>query len=125
MRTAPAVVTRRFAAHPGSAAAARNFVATIVREIGCEPSDAGLLASELATNAIVHAESHFEVQVEPRGGDTVRVAGVNHAPGMLPVFREASTDGGRGLVLLDRLANAWGFERRQERKAVWFELQLS
>jgi anti-sigma regulatory factor (Ser/Thr protein kinase) len=116
--------TRRFAPHPESAAAARDFVTRAVRAIGCESSEAALLTSELATNAIVHAQTHFDVNVERRGEGTVRVAIVNHAPEMLPVFREPSAEGGRGLVLVDRLATAWGFERREDRKAMWFELSV-
>ena len=90
-------------------------------EVGADPSAAELLASELATNAVVHAQSPFEIRVG-RNPSTLRVEVVNDRPELLPTRKPASEDGGRGLAILEALAAAWGTESLPERKAVWFEL---
>jgi anti-sigma regulatory factor (Ser/Thr protein kinase) len=107
-----------------SAAAARRFV---VAELAAEPPDvrdaAALLASELVTNAVLHANTDFEVSVT-RSPRTLRVE-VSDESDRPPVLRnyglEAAT--GRGLRLVDRLASSWGVERRGFGKSVWFELE--
>jgi anti-sigma regulatory factor (Ser/Thr protein kinase) len=108
---------------PESAKAARDFVR------GCLPGGAGgpgdvvaLLASELATNAIVHARSNFVVWVEV-GPHCVRV-GVEDASPALPVIRpdgHADT-GGRGLAIIDALADRWGAESTPKGKRTWFQI---
>jgi anti-sigma regulatory factor (Ser/Thr protein kinase) len=44
--------------------AARQFVMGTVADWGLAPEDAGLVATELATNALVHARSPFVVAVD-------------------------------------------------------------
>lgn len=44
-------------------------------------------------------------------------------PGARRVVAEASS--GRGLLLMEMLADAWGVEPRGEGKSVWFELYES
>jgi anti-sigma regulatory factor (Ser/Thr protein kinase) len=113
---------RRFAPSPESAAEARQFVGSAVQGTSVDRANALLLTSELVNNAIMHAESEFEVRVSIEDGDAVRVVVVNHAPQLLLLSREPSTEGGRGLALIDQLANSWGFERRDDMKLVWFML---
>ena len=50
-------------------------MSTAMRTWGCEEAaaDAELIASELATNAMVHARSHFSIGLS-RNGDQVRIA---------------------------------------------------
>ena len=45
----------------------------------------------------------------------------------VPVVRHPDTvdEHGRGVLLVDRLANAWGVEPRTDGKTVWFELDVS
>jgi hypothetical protein len=113
---------RRFAPRPESAAAAREFVEGAVMQTGVDPDDALLLTGELVNNVIVHAKSEFAVRVIVEDADAVRLAVVNHAPELLPIARQRSDGVGRGLALLDGIANAWGFERRADVRSVWFEL---
>jgi len=83
---------------------------------------AALLASELVTNAILHARTSLTVDVTsgPRG---VRIAVTDDSP-TLPRVRDympgAST--GRGLQMVASLADAWGTDRNGASKTVWFEL---
>jgi len=114
-------VGRRFVPQLESAATARDFVRAAVRGTRIDRSEALLLTSELVNNAIVHAHGDFEVRVDI-DDDAVRVAVVNHSPDLLPVRREPAANGGRGLEIIDGIADAWGYESRPDAKLVWFEL---
>ena len=109
---------------PGSAAAARRFVAETLGGWGCDVLvDTGrLLVSELVTNAILHARTTMTLVVRLRRTG-VRVEVHDASPGA-PVLRDYGDDAmtGRGLALVDELAESWGVERHADGKAVWFEL---
>ena len=106
-------------------AEARHFVARHLEAHGCEDvvPDAGLIVSELATNALVHAGTGFEVSVDV-GEDAVllRVAdGSAHLP-VLGEFGLAGS-GGRGLGIVAALADAWGVTPEPGGgKSVWARL---
>jgi anti-sigma regulatory factor (Ser/Thr protein kinase) len=112
---------------PDSVGVGRRFVRSTLDEWGHGHlvETAGLLVSELVTNAVLHARSAPEVVVRLRA-DVVRVEVVDGSP-RLPQAKgygvESAT--GRGLLLIDRLAAAWGTERRTAGKIVWFELALA
>lgn len=101
------------AAHAGASAHAQRVVA--------------LLASELITNAVVHgpAEGVVDVRVT-RDGDRLRVGVGDQAAG-LPVLLDPSPSAvsGRGVLLVERLAAAWGVEAAGAGKTVWFEVPLA
>jgi anti-sigma regulatory factor (Ser/Thr protein kinase) len=119
--------SRRFPETASSVSKARQFVAEsltpVVPEV-CET--AALLVSELATNAVVHAESEFAVTVvypTPSGRVRVEVAdgdGTRPAPTRPP----PNVPHGRGLLLVASLADEWGVQeaRRRAGKSIWFEL---
>jgi anti-sigma regulatory factor (Ser/Thr protein kinase) len=117
------MVTLELPAVPASAARARRLVE---RELGSTcPREvieiATLLATELVTNVVLHAGTSMRFEVEHR--DCVRIEVQDSSPG-LPVPRRTSVDAttGRGLLLIERLATAWGVEARPTGKAVWLEL---
>ena len=85
---------------------------------------ATLLVSELVTNSIVHAASAVELEVEVGAdGATVRVRDADTGPLVMRAGGGSELDeGGRGLLLVDRLADAWGTEHHAGRKTVWFRL---
>ncbi|MEV5546332.1 ATP-binding protein [Streptomyces sp. NPDC052309] len=84
---------------------------------------AELLTSELVTNALVHTDDDavLTATVGPRG---LRVE-VRDFVGRMPRPRvpdpSESTDG-RGLLLVQSLADAWGVRAHGVGKSVWFEL---
>ncbi|MFN2607299.1 MAG: SpoIIE family protein phosphatase [Acidimicrobiales bacterium] len=86
--------------------------------------DLELLASEVATNAVLHAESTFTVIVRYLGA-VVRVE-VGDASPELPVPRPAREDAlhGRGLQIMDRLVTDWGVVPTRAGKRVWFEVAV-
>jgi anti-sigma regulatory factor (Ser/Thr protein kinase) len=83
-----------------------------------------LLASELVTNAIVHARPPYQLRlVQDRG--VVRLAvSDGGGPGAIVVQAPGPTDlGGRGLYLVDALATGWGVDERPGLRTVWFEVR--
>lgn len=118
---------RRHFAVPGAAPAdARRFVGAVLHDAAVDErvaSDAVLAASELATNAIVHAGTDFDVVVEVEP-EVVRLA-VRDRSTQPPDPRRPSCDtpGGRGLVILEELTDRWGVRQDGQGKAVWAELR--
>ena len=114
---------RTFAPNPSEVFAARHFVAFVLERWGMEIEDLPLLVSELATNAVLHARSDFEVTVI-RMHRCVRVE-VFDQNTRLPTFAVAPTDAysGRGLMLLRELSTNWGVESHSDvGKTIWFEV---
>jgi anti-sigma regulatory factor (Ser/Thr protein kinase) len=80
-----------------------------------------LCVSEVVTNAVLHARTPIELHLRD-DGTTIRVE-VRDESTVAPVRRhvESASPTGRGLHLLDRLADRWGVEMRSDGKTVWFE----
>jgi anti-sigma regulatory factor (Ser/Thr protein kinase) len=106
--------------------AARRFVRDVLMSRQVDQgvvSTVELLTSELVTNAIVHARSGPQLVVEV-GPEVVRVAVRDLSP-HAPVRRLGRLDdlSGRGVVIVERLASAWGVEQDGGGgKQVWFEV---
>jgi anti-sigma regulatory factor (Ser/Thr protein kinase) len=84
---------------------------------------AELLTSELVTNALVHTdrEAVLTAVVEP-GQLRVEVRDfVSRRPRICAPDTDDGTHG-RGLVLVDAFADAWGVQAHEVGKSVWFEL---
>lgn len=90
---------------------------------------AELLTSELVTNALVHTGHGAEVTAtvvdEPDGreADRLRVE-VRDFLALQPRPQRPGSESthGRGLLLVQSLADAWGVRRQGAGKVVWFEL---
>ena len=118
-------VRRSFPASADAVSDARVFVdGALAQESVNSPSRdvAVLLVSELATNAVEHAHSAFSVSVHVDAVVRIEVADAAAAP---PVeqYRPVDDVGGRGLRIVDGLADAWGTRRTSDGKVVWFELE--
>lgn len=87
--------------------------------------DVELLATEVATNALRHAGTEFDVTIAYLG-PSLRVE-VRDASNELPRRREPDPDdgGGRGIWLVDLLASDWGVEAGDSGKRVWFEVPVT
>lgn len=89
-----------------------------------EPAQvAELLLSELVTNALVHTDEGAVVAVSV-APQRLRVEVRDFVPGM-PVSHVPNADDGthgRGLILVESLADAWGISPKALGKVVWFEL---
>lgn len=90
--------------------------------------DVGLVASELLTNAVVHARSSVRLQL--RRSDHLLVSVQDDVPGLLPPAQTADeqrdlwSEGGRGLALVAALSTAWGVRQTAPGKTVWFAVSL-
>jgi anti-sigma regulatory factor (Ser/Thr protein kinase) len=113
-----------FASAPVSAGHARRFVEQALDVAGLSHLSyaATLLVSELVANAILHTGTPFDVVVKP-GADRVRVEVHDGSP-ELPIRRRYSnmSGTGRGLLLVERMADGWGADLTARGKVVWFEL---
>jgi anti-sigma regulatory factor (Ser/Thr protein kinase) len=86
---------------------------------------ARLLTSELASNAITHGQGHggtFTLEVRSFGC-CLSVDVADRSP-TVPVLRTPTgdTENGRGLLLIARIADSWGYYFAGDRKHVWFHL---
>jgi anti-sigma regulatory factor (Ser/Thr protein kinase) len=105
---------------------ARDEVAAALRAEGWPVhavDRARVVASELATNAVLHTGAGFEVALHLDGGARIEVTDVE--PDRLPRHADRADErpGGMGLYLVEALATAWGVERREGGKVVWAVLE--
>ena len=117
------VQSATFAPDVAAVREARFFVVRAVTtwDVG-DAEHAALLTSELATNAVIHAGSAFSVTVQRiDGGVRVDVA---DSSAQVPRRRSYSylSGTGRGLGLVEDVAEAWGVDTRPGGKSVWFVL---
>jgi serine phosphatase RsbU (regulator of sigma subunit)/anti-sigma regulatory factor (Ser/Thr protein kinase) len=137
--------TAQFGPRPEAVALARAFVREtltgwdIPGRHGSESiaDDAVLLASELITNAILHAGTAAEVACfqlrDPDGRPSaIRIEVVDRHPGRpIPAPRlgwdedDDLSEGGRGLYLSAHIAEAWGVQYSRCAKQIWFTLDLA
>jgi anti-sigma regulatory factor (Ser/Thr protein kinase) len=91
-------------------------------DVGDRADDAVLIASELVTNAILHARTPVQLRLIA-DGVSVRVE-VFDENSRLPVVSGVGPDAtsGRGLAVVSCLAGAWGMELEADGKVVWAEL---
>jgi CheY-like chemotaxis protein len=109
----------------GSSAAARRFMEETLRRWSCgEVLDVvNLLVSELVTNAVVHGGSEADVSVILTPSALRVEVGDRHE--FIPSPKADDDDwatSGRGLALVELLAQAWGTEQVMGGKVIWFEV---
>ncbi|MEO7980275.1 MAG: ATP-binding protein [Sporichthyaceae bacterium] len=106
----PAVVSRRLAPHPTAPRAARDLVSRTLLEwrLTQQIADACLVASELVTNAMIHAGTDIDLTVaEHRRSIRIAVRDHSHDPPVEQHGRRSDEDG-RGLAIVAQLTSAWG-----------------
>ncbi len=121
---AVATATRRFESSRQAPRECRRFVEGV---LGAWDLDdlvevADLLACELVTNVVRHVREPFELAVAWH--DPVLRVEVSDASSVVPAALDTATEtGGRGLLIVSRLASAWGVGARDGGgKSVWFTL---
>ncbi|MEU0075068.1 ATP-binding protein [Streptomyces sp. NPDC006332] len=93
---------------------------------------ATLIVTELIANAARHTPcNEIRLLVERPSATRLRVGVLDRAPACLPTLGEADIDdeSGRGLLLIDAVADRWGYDlhgsgRRPWAKEVWAELRI-
>ncbi|GAA3077384.1 ATP-binding protein [Streptomyces glomeratus] len=126
----------RFTSSPRGARLARRLVSHRLHEWG-HPYDSPLnetvtlIAAELAANAVRHGhvpgrDFHLRLTDTPDG---VRLEVSDTRTERLPEHRPAGDPGddqsGRGLLLVEALADRWGVEPRSPGKRVWADVRPS
>ncbi|MFC9455018.1 ATP-binding protein [Streptomyces sp. NPDC058430] len=88
-----------------------------------EPADtAELLVSEVVTNALRHTRGPLRLNLQVRGSRLRCEVEDTAAGGPLRRFVDVDSEGGRGIELLDLLAEAWGTTDTATGKTIWFEV---
>ncbi|MFI5621502.1 ATP-binding protein [Streptomyces sp. NPDC051567] len=131
----------QLAATPRGARQARLLTVEKLGVWGVPPEAPAMIVAELAANAVTHGRvpgRDFRLALT-LGGAMIRVAVVDPRGDRIPRIREAdgaadadgpdggagATEGGRGLVLVDEIADRWGVEQGPPPcKEVWAELDL-
>lgn len=116
------VVMEAFPPTGGGVRSARRFVERHLQDRDLGSSDAALVVSELAANAVLHATTDFTVRVAV-SDSLVRIEVADGSP-LLPTPKDHG-DGaptGRGLKIVERLSARWGAEPTADGKVVWAEL---
>jgi DNA-binding NarL/FixJ family response regulator/anti-anti-sigma regulatory factor len=112
---------------PTATAAGRRFVQEVCGRWGLQElaEPAALLASELVTNAVVHAGTAMELRVELLGPHLhVAVKDQNPDIPQVPAAKQGAHRG-HGLRRVDQVATAWGVdEDGTGGKVVWCTLEL-
>lgn len=117
------------AANPEAARRARVWLAEMGPPLtGQKLEEVQLVVSELVTNCLRHAglaaDDVIEVVRRLVPGEHLRIEVVDRGPGFAPpesfAMPEASEPRGRGLALVDRLADRWGV-LRDDAHRVWCE----
>ncbi|MER6101425.1 SpoIIE family protein phosphatase [Streptomyces sp. NPDC001832] len=118
-------------AEPERIAAARQRLRELLHDwTDPEQVDAAvLMISEMATNVLVHTDGDALMVAQATGEHGERRLRVEVADGSaeLPHKRQPGemASSGRGLVLMEMLADAWGVDPRGAGKSIWFELYES
>jgi anti-sigma regulatory factor (Ser/Thr protein kinase) len=86
--------------------------------------DVTLLVTELVTNVIDHVGGEASITLELALADDWLRISVADGSSVRPVVRELSSENprGRGLRLVQAIAERWGAEDHQGGKRVWFEI---
>lgn len=117
---------------PGHAAQvrrARAFTASTLADYGLCAETACLLVGELVANSVRHSDSRYPdgtvtISVAVRPGTVLAEVTDDGGPAE-PVLREwpgTFAENGRGLWLVDTMANDWGYRRAGDRRVTWFTL---
>lgn len=109
---------------PGSVPAARAFARRALHGLGVPHTEdeVTLLVSELATNVVLHAGTPVRLSLARHDGVLrVEVADDSPAP---PRLQEPDPlrPGGRGILLVEHMAQRWGVDADGRGKTIWFEL---
>jgi anti-sigma regulatory factor (Ser/Thr protein kinase) len=114
---------RRFEPDTASVTLARLFVRRLPYDLPGPVRDClELVVSELATNAVIHAGSPFEVAVVHGPRIRVEVSDASSQPPVMGAPAAFDATGGRGLHLVDACAEKWGYDLLTNGKVVWASL---
>ncbi|MBX9397238.1 ATP-binding protein [Streptomyces sp. TRM72054] len=125
--------SQTFPCKPSTAEIGRDLVRDVlgVWHLDGLADRAALIVTELIANACRHTQcSEIRLTVARPDATRLRVGVVDREPAHLPILSQAADDdeSGRGLLLVDAVADRWGHDlhgsgRRPWGKEVWAELR--
>ncbi|WP_327254388.1 ATP-binding protein [Streptomyces sp. NBC_01244] len=121
--------TARLAATPLGARQARRLAVETLTGWGLTSEGPALIVAELAANAVTHGRvpgRDFRIGLALVGG-VLRIEVMDTRGDRVPGIRDAGgcAEGGRGLVLVDAIADRWGVELGlPPLKVVWAEVGM-
>ena len=105
---------------------ARHVTLDLLRAWGSahDLDDAALLVSELVANVVDHVEGEAALTLELSLAEAWLRISVADGSSVRPVVRELRREQprGRGLRLIEAIADRWGAEDHHGGKRIWFEL---
>jgi anti-sigma regulatory factor (Ser/Thr protein kinase) len=107
---------------------ARHFVARLIGTRHACTDASLLLTSELVTNAVVHSKSGlpggtFDLSVAAKAGSLlISVTDNGSDTGLPKTGNDPGGEHGNGLLLVEQLADDWGYRTQSDRTVVWFRL---
>jgi signal transduction histidine kinase len=114
-------------AEPASVPVVRHFAVAALPFLGVtvDVDIVALLTTELTANAVDLGAGEITVTVHG-APECLRVEVRDYGYGMPELLHPEPSDlgGGRGLLIVDHLANRWGIDQFLPGKIVWFELDL-
>ncbi len=120
----------RFAGEAAQVSRARRFVSGLLGDNWPSADEVTLLTSEIVSNAVQHSGSgdggELEVAVS-MDGRSVRVEVRDQGGVSAPQITETGNGidvpaDGRGLMIVDVLADRWGYDGGEHGRVVWFEI---
>lgn len=114
-------IERDYEPEPLSVRNVRQLVGKGLRDTTPHSDDVVLVASELATNAIIHAQTPFRVRLTTQ--DHIIRLEVFDQSSTIPVMEELCQSQ-RGLRIVQTVATDWGIDPTPTGKTVWAEFEL-
>jgi anti-sigma regulatory factor (Ser/Thr protein kinase) len=125
--------TRSASIHLPPASASVTSARRLVRELLSawraphDHEDAELLVTELVANVVDHVGGEADLTLELSLSDAWLRIGVVDGSAIRPVVQELSHERprGRGMRIVEKIADRWGAEDHKGGKRVWFDLRPS
>jgi len=118
----------RLPAHPASCSLARELTLELLQSWGLAAlgEAAAQLVAELAANSIIHSGgSTLRLRVVRRGGSVrIEVRDPSQQLPLLIIGGDVEDDHGRGMHVVDALADHWGADLLPYGKGVWCDLHI-
>lgn len=116
-----ALGTWQFSAHAQAEGVSRAHIARALADDAspCRVDDLVAAASELVANAVVHAQSDMTVLLEKwQNMVVIAVSDFSNQPPVLQSL-DLLAENGRGLRIVESVADAWGYQLTDTGKRVW------
>ncbi|HEY3471556.1 MAG TPA: ATP-binding protein [Amycolatopsis sp.] len=101
-------------------APARRWAEDQLADLGEEHrTDTVLVVAELLDNAFLHVGGRVRLRLRLDADPCETTVAVADEGGGIARLRDPDSEGGRGLLLVDRICSAWGVSHHDDGKVVW------